>query len=86
MSVESKGYVRPEVLVDCEWVEAHRNDPNVKLIEVDVDTSAYEGGHVEGALPWNWTSQLNDPVRRDILSKEAFEKLMHFLPLTTVSK
>ena len=75
MSIEEKGYARPEVLVDCEWVQQHRNDDNVKLIEVDVDTDAYNEGHIAGAVAWNWTSQLNDPVRRDILSKEAVEKL-----------
>ena len=75
MSIEEKGYVRPEVLVDTVWVAAHKDDANVKLIEVDVDTNAYDEGHIAGAISWNWTSQLNDPVRRDILSKEAVEKL-----------
>jgi thiosulfate/3-mercaptopyruvate sulfurtransferase len=75
MSIEAKGYVHPEVLVDCDWVAAHKDDDNVKLIEVDVDTDAYNEGHIPGAIAWNWTSQLNDPVRRDILSKEAVEKL-----------
>ena len=75
MSIEEKGYVRPEVLVDTAWVAAHKDDANVKLIEVDVDTNAYDEGHVAGAIAWNWTSQLNDQVRRDILSKEAVEKL-----------
>lgn len=75
-SIEAKGYARPEVLVDCDWVEQHRNDPNVKLVEVDVDTNAYEEGHIASAVAWNWTSQLNDPVRRDILSKEAVEQLL----------
>jgi thiosulfate/3-mercaptopyruvate sulfurtransferase len=75
-SVAEKGYSRPEVLVDAEWVAQHKDDQNVKLVEVDVDTNAYEEGHIAGALAWNWTSQLNDPVRRDILSKEAVEKLL----------
>jgi len=75
MSIEEKGYVSPEVLVDTAWVAAHKDDANVKLLEVDVDTNAYEEGHIAGAIAWNWTSQLNDPVRRDILSKEAVEKL-----------
>ncbi|MDQ3814633.1 MAG: sulfurtransferase [Armatimonadota bacterium] len=76
MSVAEKGYAHPEVLVDCDWVEQHRNDSNVKLVEVDVDTNAYSEGHIPGAVAWNWTSQLNDPVRRDIPSREQFEKLM----------
>jgi thiosulfate/3-mercaptopyruvate sulfurtransferase len=75
MSIDAKGYVHPEVLVDADWVAAHKDDDNVKLIEVDVDTDAYNEGHIPGAVAWNWTSQLNDPVRRDILSKEAVEKL-----------
>jgi len=74
-SIEAKGYVKPEVLVDLDWVAQHKDDANVKLIEVDVDTDAYNEGHIPGAIAWNWTSQLNDPVRRDILSKEAVEKL-----------
>ncbi|MBW3634832.1 MAG: sulfurtransferase [Armatimonadetes bacterium] len=76
MSVENKGYVRPEVLVDCDWVQGHLQDANVKLVEVDVDTNAYSEGHIPGAVAWNWTSQLSDNVRRDILSKDALEKLM----------
>lgn len=75
MSIEAKGYARPEALVDTEWVAQHKDDANVKLIEVDVDTNAYDEGHIAGAVAWNWTSQLNDQVRRDILSKEAVEKL-----------
>ena len=63
-SIEAKGYVRPEVLVDLDWVAQHKDDANVKLIEVDVDTEAYNEGHIPGAVAWNWTSQLNDPVRR----------------------
>jgi thiosulfate/3-mercaptopyruvate sulfurtransferase len=76
MSVESKGYARPEVLVDADWVVEHQNDANVKLVEVDVDTNAYSEGHIAGAVSWNWTSQLSDNVRRDILSKDALEKLL----------
>ena len=76
MSVAEKGYARPEVLVDCDWVEQHRSDPNVKLVEVDVDTNAYSEGHIPGAVAWNWTSQLSDTVRRDIASKAEIEKLL----------
>ena len=76
MSIESKGYVSPEVLVDADWVQAHKDDGGVKLVEVDVDTNAYDEGHIEGAVSWNWTSQLNDQIRRDIPSKEQLEKLL----------
>ena len=51
---ENKGYVHPEVLVDADWVEAHLHDPKVRLIEVDVDTNAYEQGHIPGAVGFNW--------------------------------
>jgi thiosulfate/3-mercaptopyruvate sulfurtransferase len=70
------GYAHPEALVDTAWVAAHAGDPGVHLVEVDVDTSAYEQGHVPGAVGWNWTTQLSDPVRRDVLAKDAFERLM----------
>ena len=76
MGIEEKGYAHPEVLVDCDWVQQRLSDPQVKLVEVDVDTNAYEEGHIPGAVAWNWTSQLNDPVRRDIPSKEQIEKLL----------
>jgi thiosulfate/3-mercaptopyruvate sulfurtransferase len=70
------GYAHPEALVDTVWIAAHASDPGVRLVEVDVDTSAYEQGHVPGAIAWNWTTQLSDQVRRDVLSKEDFERLM----------
>ena len=75
MSVENKGYAHPEVLVDTDWVRQHKDDPKVKLLEVDVDTNAYDEGHIPGAIAWNWTSQLSDNVRRDILSADDLEKL-----------
>jgi thiosulfate/3-mercaptopyruvate sulfurtransferase len=64
------------MLVDTEWVSAHRDDPNVRIAEVDVDTAAYDDGHIPGAIAWNWNSQLCDTLRRDILSKSGFEELM----------
>jgi thiosulfate/3-mercaptopyruvate sulfurtransferase len=69
-------YAVPEVLVDTAWVEAHKNDPNVRVVEVDVDTSGYDQGHEPGAVAWNWTTQLCDTLRRDIIPKEQFERLM----------
>lgn len=70
------GYANPEVLVSTEWVIQHKNDPNVVVVEVDVDTSAYDEGHVPGALAWNWQTQLCDTVRRDVISKADLEKLL----------
>ena len=69
-------YAHPEVLVSTEWVANHANDPNVRVVEVDVDTKAYDEGHVPGAIAWAWNTQLCDTVRRDILSKQQFEELM----------
>ena len=62
--------------VDTEWVAEHANDPGVRVVEVDVATSAYEEGHIPGAIAWNWTTQLCDTVRRDIIPKDQFERLM----------
>ena len=69
-------YAHPEALVDTAWVAAHGGEGGVRLVEVDVDTSAYQQGHVPGALAWNWTTELSDQIRRDVLSKEALEHLM----------
>jgi thiosulfate/3-mercaptopyruvate sulfurtransferase len=75
MSTE-QGYANPAALVSTQWVADHLNDPNVRLFEVDVDTSAYGTGHIAGAVGINWTTQLGDPIRRDIPSKDAWEKLL----------
>ncbi|HEV2488723.1 MAG TPA: sulfurtransferase [Candidatus Acidoferrales bacterium] len=69
-------YAHPEVLVSTEWVAGHLNDPKTRLVEVDVDTSAYEQGHIAGAVGWNWQTQLQDGVRRDLLDKAAWEGLL----------
>ena len=69
------GYAK-DVLVETDWVAEHLNDPDVKLVEVDVDTEAYDEGHAPGAVGWNWTSQLQDNVRRDILSQDQIEALL----------
>ena len=69
-------YAHPESLVSTEWVAEHGNDGNVRLVEVDVDTSAYDQGHIAGAVGWNWTSQLQETLARDIISKSAMEELL----------
>ncbi len=69
-------YAHPESLVSTDWVAEHGNDGNVRLIEVDVDTAAYEQGHIAGAVGWNWQSQLQQSVRRDVISKEEMEGLL----------
>jgi len=70
-------YAHPETLVSTEWVEAHRNDPNVRVVEIDVDTKAYDEAHAPGAIAWAWNTQLCDTLRRDILSRQQFEDLMN---------
>ncbi len=68
-------YAKADVLVSTQWVAEHANDPKMRLVEVDVDTSAYDQGHVPGAVGWNWQTQLQDTLRRDLVDKSAFEKL-----------
>jgi thiosulfate/3-mercaptopyruvate sulfurtransferase len=69
-------YAHPEVLVTTDWAAQHLNDPKIRLVEVDVDTSAYDQGHVPGALGWNWQTELQDAVRRDLVDQRAFEELL----------
>jgi thiosulfate/3-mercaptopyruvate sulfurtransferase len=69
-------YANPEVLVETDWVLASLGTAGIKLVEIDVDTKAYDAGHIPGAVGFNWQTQLQDQLRRDIISKEAFEKLV----------
>lgn len=66
-------YVHPEYLVDTEWVAAHLNDANVRIIESDEDPLLYSIGHIPGAVQVDWFSTLQHPLRRDFLTKEQFE-------------
>ena len=67
---------RSDVLVDAGWVEDHLNDPGLVLVEVDEDTSAYDKGHIRGAVKIDWKNELQDPVRRDFVDKTGFEQLL----------
>lgn len=69
-------YAHPDVLVDTEWVAAHLNDPNVRLVESNEDILLYNTGHIPGAIKIDWISDLNDPVVRDYLDRERFEQLL----------
>ena len=69
-------YAHPESLVSTDWVAEHGSDSNVRLVEVDVDTNAYDTGHIAGAVGWNWQSQLQQNLSRDIISKSDMESLM----------
>src|SRR6202171_3913069 len=74
--MEMSEYKNPEVLVTTESVAQNLNAPNTRLVEVDVDTTAYDQGHIPGAVGWNWQTQLQDNVRRDLIEKPALEKLL----------
>src|SRR5208282_2587530 len=69
-------YAHPEVLVTTEWVAAHSKDASLRVVEVDVDTTAYDQGHVDGAISWNWQTELQDAIRRDLAAPTAFEELL----------
>ena len=68
-------YVNKDVLVDTDWVEQHIDDPKVRIIEVDEDTSAYEKGHIPNAVGWNWSTDLHKEVGRDYVDQEGLTKL-----------
>ncbi|MEW1720944.1 sulfurtransferase [Streptomyces sp. NPDC093109] len=67
---------RTDVLVDADWVEAHLDDPKVVIVEVDEDTSAYDKNHIRNAVRIDWKKDLQDPVRRDFVDQDGFEKLL----------
>jgi thiosulfate/3-mercaptopyruvate sulfurtransferase len=67
---------RERVLVDADWVEAHLGDPSIVLVEVDEDTAAYDKNHIKGAVRLDWKKDLQDPIRRDFVSKDQFEALL----------
>src|SRR5260370_4369823 len=74
--MEMSEYKHPEVLVTTEWVAQNLNAPNTRLVEVDVDTTAYDQGHIPGAVGWNWQTQLQDNIRRDLIDRPTLEKLL----------
>lgn len=74
--IASRGYVHPDMLVSTDWVAEHLNDPHIRIVESNEDPLLYPSGHIPGAVQVDWTADLNDPLRRDYLSKEGFEKLM----------
>src|SRR2546423_948347 len=75
-SIAGKGYVHPEVLVSTDWLAEHLDDPNLRIIESDEDVLLYDTGHIPGAQKVDWHEDLNDPVLRDYVSSEQFEKLV----------
>jgi thiosulfate/3-mercaptopyruvate sulfurtransferase len=67
---------RTDVLVTAEWAELNLDNPNVVFVEVDEDTTAYDGGHLEGAVKLDWRTDLQDPVRRDFVNQDQFSDLL----------
>ena len=85
--IAARGYTTPNVLVSTEWVAGHLTDPNVRIVESNEDTLLYASGHVPGAVHVDWTADLNDPIRRDYITRKGFESLMSRIgatPKTTV--
>jgi thiosulfate/3-mercaptopyruvate sulfurtransferase len=74
--IKAKGYVHPEVLVTTSWLAEHLDDPTIRVIESDEDVLLYDTGHIPGAQKLDWHEDLNDPVLRDYISSEQFEKLL----------
>src|SRR5208283_3178687 len=69
-------YAHPEVLVSIDWLKQNLNKPTIRVVEVDVDPKLYAAGHIPGAVGFDWTTQLQDQLNRDIISKEGFETLL----------
>ena len=72
----SDRYANPESLVSTQWLADHLDDPDVRIIEVDEDTTAYERDHIPGAIAWDWSKDLHHPTRRDYLDRSGFERLL----------
>ena len=70
------GYANPDALVETDWLEEHVNDPDIRVIEVDEDTEAYEKGHIQGAVGWNWTTDLHTEVGRDYVDQAGLSELL----------
>ena len=75
-SIAAKGYARPDALVSTEWLAEHLDDPAIRIIESDEDVLLYDMGHIRNAQKVDWHADLNDPVLRDYVSREAFERLL----------
>src|ERR1700676_5654413 len=68
-------YKHPAVLVSTDLAARNLNSPNLRFVEIDVDTSAYDQGHIPGAVGWNWQTQLQDTLRRDLADQRSFSQL-----------
>jgi thiosulfate/3-mercaptopyruvate sulfurtransferase len=69
-------YANPDALVTTDWLESNLSDPNVRVVEVDEDSTVYDKDHIPGAIAWSWSDDLHHPLRRDYLDREGFGKLL----------
>lgn len=74
--ISMSSYAHPDVLVSTDWVKANANTPGIKVVEVDVDPKLYAAGHIEGAVGWDWNTDLQDPIKRDIPSPAKLRELL----------
>ncbi|MEL6152352.1 MAG: rhodanese-like domain-containing protein, partial [Chloroflexota bacterium] len=80
--ISERGYAKPDILVSTDWVAQHKDDDNVRVVESNEDDLLYPSGHIPGAVQVDWTTDLNDPVRRDYVDKASFEALMSHIGVT----
>ena len=81
-SIDTRHYAHPDVLVSTDWVAEHLHDSDIRLVESNEDTLLYAAGHIPGAVHVDWTSDLNDQIRRDYVGREAFNALMSRIGVT----
>jgi len=74
--ISARGYANSSVLVSTDWVASHLNDPDVRIVESNEDALLYSSGHIPGAVQVDWTTDLNDQIKRDYISRKGFEALM----------
>ncbi len=74
--ISERHYAHPDVLVSTDWVADHLDDSTIRIIESNEDPLLYTSGHIPGAVEVDWTTDLNDPLRREYLDKVGFERLM----------
>jgi thiosulfate/3-mercaptopyruvate sulfurtransferase len=69
-------YANPDALVETDWLEEHIDDPDIRVTEVDEDTTAYQKGHIKGSVPWNWSTELRADLGRDFIDQEGLNRLL----------
>ena len=78
----ASGYAHPDVLVETDWLAEHLHDPDIRIIESNEDPLLYSSGHIPGAVQIDWSRDLNDPLRRDYIDRDGFEKLASSIGIT----